>query len=61
MPLDAMYMLGFVPRWPALPVAQEVGSQRTLGELARLPEQLRPWHRRSVVRETVRELTLAVG
>ena len=45
----------------ALPVAQEVGSQRTLGELARLPEQLRPWHRRSVVRETVRELTLAVG
>ena len=56
-----MYMLGFVPRWPALPVAQEVGSQRTLGELVRLPEQLRPWHRRSVVRETVRELTLAVG
>ncbi|GAA1117894.1 helix-turn-helix transcriptional regulator [Nocardiopsis metallicus] len=45
----------------ALPVAQEVGSQRTLGELARLPGRLRPWHRRPVVRETVRELTLAAG
>lgn len=45
----------------ALLVAQEVGSKRTLDELARLPERLRPWRSRTVVRETVHELTLAVG
>ncbi|MDT0327377.1 hypothetical protein [Nocardiopsis lambiniae] len=42
-----------------LPVAQEVGSGRTVAELARLSERLRPWRNRSVVRDTVQELTLA--
>lgn len=44
-----------------LPVAQEVGSKRTLGELARLPERLRPWRSRAVVRETIQKLSLAAG
>ncbi|MEU3018783.1 hypothetical protein ABZ635_15455 [Nocardiopsis sp. NPDC007018] len=43
----------------ALPTAQRVGSRRTLQELGRLSDRLRPWRNRSVVRDTIQEITLA--